>query len=174
MEYTYDTIYESDSQQVKDLKRRINNLQAQLETQKSRNRSLRGGNLLTSAPIDLYPGEQLDFVLSILRQVRERCAQDSRPRDIIDSLLELNQPVGRGEEILDKLNRIFSKGMPSSDADIADLRAMGFTYTPSRKHPKLRFHQKYMFVLSNTPSDVRTAKNTLSEINKCIAVGQKV
>lgn len=174
MKYTYDVIQESDSSQVKELKNRINSLQAQLEIMESRNQALCGGNLLNSAPIDLYPGEQADFVLSILRQAKERCQPESRPRDILESLLSLNQPVGYGEEILSELHRIFKKGMPSTDADIADLQSIGFSYTPSRKHPKLRFHQKYMYVIPNTPSDIRSSKNMLSQISKCIAVGQKI
>lgn len=166
---------ENDSDQVKELKRQIIALNAQLEIQKHRLSKTSGGTLLNSENIDLYPGEQLDFVLSILKQVRNRCPEGSRPRDIIDSLLSKNKPVGCGQEILDELERIFRKGDPSGDKDISDLKAIGFKYTPSRKHPKLRFHEKYMFVLASTPSDKqRGALNKLKEINKCIAISQKV
>ena len=175
MEYEEISVLSSDTEQVKDLKRQIMSLRAQLDAQKQISSNLRGGNLLNSESIDYYQGEQLDFVLSVLSQLRERCPQDSRSRDIIDSLLSVNKPIGRGEEIRKEVQRIFSKGDPTTEADISALRALGFTYTPSRKHPKLRFHEKYMFVLASTPSDNRHgAKNKLSEINKCIAVAQKV
>ena len=98
------------SDQVKELKRQIMNLQAQLEIERARNAGLAGGNLLASEPIDYYPGEQLDFILSILRQAQKKCAPDSRPYDIIESILSMNQPIGRGEEILDELNSVFKKG----------------------------------------------------------------
>lgn len=175
MNYEDAMVESGDSGQIKDLKRQICGLQAQLEIQKYRADTLRGGALLDSNAIDFYPGEQLDFLLSILEQIKDRCEPGSRPYDIICSLLEANRPVGRGSEILSELKRIFKNGGALSDSDISDLNAMGFTYTPSRKHPKLRFHEKYMFVLPGTPSDTRRGGiNNLKEINKCIAVGLKV
>lgn len=169
-------IYEvSDNEQIKELKRQIISLQAQLDVERSRNDRLSGGQLLNSECIDFYPGEQLDFVLSILEQAKAKCDPDSRPYDILDSLLSVNKPVGRGEEILTELNRIFKKGEPRTEADISALKAIGFAYTQSRKHPKLRFHDKYMFVLPSTPGDSkRGARNSLSQINKCIAISQKI
>jgi len=173
MEYT--VIEVNDSEQVKALKRKIVRLEARLELQKEQAAALKGGCLLKSEAIDYYPGEQLDFVLSVLRQVRDRCPEGSRPHDIIESLLSLNKPVGRGQEMLDELNRIFGKGMPETESDIAALQAIGFTYTHSRKHPKLRFQDRYTFVLPGTTGDKRrNAKNCLAEINKCLAMSQKV
>lgn len=168
-------IKERDSEEVKQLKRRIIKLEAQLSIQQHRNESLKGGKLLNAADVDLYDGEQHDFVLSILEQVKLRCPEGSRPRDIIDSILSCNEPIGRGEEILNELNRVFRKGNPTKESDISALRAMGFSFTPSRKHPKLRFHDKYMIVLPSSPGDSRRgALNGLAEINKCIAISQKV
>jgi len=165
----------NDSEQIKQLKRRIISLESQLALQKGMNINLKGGNLLASEAIDLYIGEQHDFVISILEQVRPRCPEGSRPRDILDSILSINKPVGTGNEILKELNRIFKKGNPNMESDAAALKALGFTYTPSKKHPKLRFYDKYMVVLPSSPSDTkRGGLNSLSEINKCIAVGQKV
>lgn len=168
-------IFENDSEQIKYLKRKIINLESQLSVQQYRNESVRGGNLLATEDIDYYQGEQLDFVLSILEQVKPRCPEGSRPRDIIESILSVNKPVGRGEEILNEVNKIFKKGNPSMESDILKLKSMGFSYTPSRKHPKLRFRDKYLVVLPSSPSDSkRGALNGLAEINKCIAVSQKV
>lgn len=164
----------ANSDQVKELKRQIMNLQAQLEIERARNAGLAGGNLLASEPIDYYPGEQLDFILSILRQAQKKCAPDSRPYDIIESILSMNQPIGRGEEILDELNRVFKKGDIQKPECTKALQDIGFRYISSKKHPKLRFQDKYQFVLPATASDWRSAKNALSEINKCIAVSQKI
>ena len=51
---------------------------------------------------------------------------------------------------------------------------MGFTYTSGKKHPKLRFHEKYLFVLPGTSGDSpRGGLNSLKETDKCIAVGMK-
>lgn len=161
--------------EVKALRRRIHDLEAQLQIQQHRTQVLNGGNLLRSEDIDLYPGEQLDFILSLLKQIQPRCEAGSRPYDIIQSILAKNEPIGMSDEILTELQRVFKKGYPTTEADIADLKKIGFTYTPSRKHPKLRFHDKYMFVLPSTPSDKRNeAKNSLSDISKCIAIGFKL
>lgn len=168
-------VNDDDSEEVRELKRRILSLEARLEIERGISRGLRGGDLLKSDPIDLYPGEQLDFVLSILEQVRPRCPQGSRPLEILNSLLSLNKPVGRGREILDEVVRIFRKGDNFGESDIAALRSLGFTYTPSRKHPKLRFMDKYMFVLASSPSDSRRGNmNKLSEISKCLAMSLKI
>ena len=161
--------------EIKALRQKVHSLEAQLQLQQSRAESLRGGDLLHSEEIDLYPGEQLDFLLSLLRQVQPRCEAGSRPHDIITSILAANRPIGTGCEILSELRRIFKKGYPSTDADISDLRKIGFTWTPSRKHPKLRFHDRYMYVLPGTPGDRRRgAENALSDISKCIAVGFRI
>ena len=166
---------QTEREEIKELRRRIQSLEAQLDIERSRNKNLRGGNLLKTEEIDFYPGEQLDFILSILEQAKNRCPVGSRPHDIINSILSVNSPVGRGEEILCVVSRIFRKGEPSTESDISALKAVGFTYTPSRKHPKLKFHDKYMFVLPNTSSDKkRSGLNCLSEISKCIAVSQKI
>ena len=173
LNYEQYAVQPNDSEQVKELKRQILSLSAQLEMQKERASSLSGGTLLKSESIDLYQGEQLDFLLSILKQVKAKCSPDSRPYEIIDSLLSVNKPVGRGQEILDEINRIFKSGYPT-EAGLSTLKSLGFTYVSSKKHPKLRFADKYTVVLSATPGDARSSKNTLSEINKCIAVGLKI
>ena len=161
--------------EIKALKQRIYKLEAQLQIHESRADALSGGDLLRSEDIDLYPGEQLDFVLSLLRQVQPRCEIGSRPYDIIQSILSNNRPIGTGNDILDELRRIFKKGYPATTADLSDLQKIGFTYTPSRKHPKLKFHNKYMYVLPSTPGDKRNgSKNALSDISKCIATGFKI
>lgn len=168
--------YETDSSDtVKRLKRQIYSLQAQLAQKAQRSAAPEGNGLLRTDLEDYYPGEQLDFLLSLLRQAQTRCAPDSRPYEIIRALLEANRPVGRGEEILKELGLIFRDGSALTEQDVSRLNALGFTYTPSRKHPKLRFHGKYMFVLPSTPGDSRRGgMNALKEIGKCIAVGLKL
>lgn len=161
--------------EVKELKRQIMSLRAQLEIERSRTSRLSGGSLLNTESIDLYPGEQLDFVLSILKQAKSKCTPDSRPYDILESILSINEPVGRGQEILDELERILKRGVPTTEREISSLQAVGFKYVQSRKHPKLRFCDKYMFVIPGTSSDNwRGYKNAYSEVNKCIAVSQKI
>ncbi|MCQ2736108.1 MAG: hypothetical protein MJ234_02695 [bacterium] len=173
---SYDiSINSSDSEETKELKRKILSLQAQLEIEKNISKSLRGGGMLKTEPIDLYPGEQIDFVLSILEQAKEKCPPDSRPLDILNSILSQNKSVGRGRKILMELEKIFGHGDNFTEADISDLKSLGFTYISSKKHPKLKFMDKYLFVLSSSPSDSRRGnRNKLSEICKCIALSLKI
>lgn len=173
---SYDiSINSSDSEETKELKRKILSLQAQLEIEKNISKSLRGGGMLKTEPIDLYPGEQIDFVLSILEQAKEKCPPDSRPLDILNSILSQNKSVGRGRKILMELEKIFGHGDNFTEADISALKSLGFTYISSKKHPKLKFMDKYLFVLSSSPSDSRRGnRNKLSEICKCIALSLKI
>ena len=55
-------INKNDSEQIKDLKRKILSLQAQLDIQRDRSNHLSGGSLIKTEAIDFYPGEQLDFI----------------------------------------------------------------------------------------------------------------
>lgn len=172
------SINSSDSEEtkeLKELKRQILSLQKQLEEEKNTSKSLRGGGMLKTEPIDLYKGEQLDFVLSILEQAKEKCPPNSRPLDILNSILSQNKSVGRGREILMELEKIFGRGDNFTKADISALKSLGFTYVSSKKHPKLKFMDKYLFVLSSSPSDSRRGnRNKLSEICKCIAISLKI
>lgn len=165
---------ESDSEEVKDLKRQIRNLKARVEVLENRNKNLATGSLLETALQDLYPGEQHDFLLSVLSQIQDRCPTDSRAYDIVSSLLAANEPVGRGQEILDLVTKAFRNGQSLNESARSVLNEAGFTYTPSRKHPKLRF-DKYVFTLAATPSDnSRENRNMLRDISKCLALRQKV
>lgn len=173
--YNEYAIAEKDSEQVKQLKREILSLRAQLEIEQVRTQKIRGGNLLNSEAIDLYPGEQLDFILSVLEQVQHKCAPESRPYDIISSLLSHNEPVGKGKEILDQVSTIFKRGGDLTDTDISKLQKLGFRYISSKKHPKLEFCGKYKFAISGTPSEQHHgSRNKLAEINKCLAISFKI
>lgn len=162
-------------EEIKELKRKIINLESQLEIERMISQNLKGGNLLQTEAIDYYPGEQLDFMLSLLEQAKTKCAEDSRPYDIICSILENNKPVGYAKNMVKELNKIFGKGDSFTERDVSAMERMGFRYTTSKKHPKLRFHEKYMFVVASTPGDTRRGnKNNLAEINKCIATEFKI
>ena len=170
-----DCLYqESDSEEVKTLKRQIRSLKAKIEILEARTQNLSGGSLLESTVPDLYPGEQHDFLLSVLAQIKDRCPTDSRAYDIVTGLLEANTPVGRGHEILETVEKVFRNGNAINDSAKSDLASVGFSYTPSRKHPKLRF-DRYMFILPSTPSDnCRNNRNALTDIYKCLAIRQKI
>lgn len=177
MSYEDEAILYCDSDEVKRLKRKVMSLEAQLDAQKQKSSKLVGGDLLKTEAIDLYPGEQLDFLISILEQVKKKCPEDSRAYDIVNSILMVNEPVGHGEEIVKSLDKVFKKNEPLSKSDISILNSLGFTYVQSKKHPKLRFGKdgKYTALIASTPSDGRSGLNTISRIcNTCIATSIKI
>ena len=177
MSYEDEAILYCDSDEVKRLKRKVMSLEAQLDAQKQKSSKLVRGDLLKTEAIDLYPGEQLDFLISILEQVKKKCPEDSRAYDIVNSILMVNEPVGHGEEIVKSLDKVFKKNEPLSKSDIYILNSLGFTYVQSKKHPKLRFGKdgKYTALIASTPSDGRSGLNTISRIcNTCIATSIKI
>lgn len=161
--------------EIKNLKQQIYYLQYQLDILTQKNIQLQNSTLLCTGISDLYPGEQHDFLISVLEQLQKKCAENSRAKDIIDSLLQANTKVGTATQMLEILKRIFKNEIPSKASDIAELEKMGFRYLSSKKHPKLVFHEKYRYVMPSTPSDSRHAgKNCFSIINKCIASSIKI
>ena len=162
---------ENSKNEVKALKEEIYNLKIQLEQQNERYSKLQNGNLLKVSPIDLYEGEQQDFVLTILEQVRKNQADDSRCAEIIDSILSQNKRIGTGDLIVKELERIIKHGDLSKESDKAALKKIGFRYVTSRKHPKLEFMSRYKFPISGTLSDhYRGSLNCYSNISKALAV----
>lgn len=161
--------------EIKNLKQQIYYLQYQLDILTQKKIQLQNSTLLCTGISDLYPGEQHDFLISVLEQLQKKCAENSRAKDIIDSLLQANTKVGTATQMLEKLKRIFKNEIPSKASEIAELEKMGFRYLSSKKHPKLVFHEKYRYVMPSTPSDSRhSGKNCFSIINKCIASSIKI
>ncbi len=162
---------EADRNEVKALKEQIYRLQMQLELQNERySRQSREG-ILKVAPIDLYEGEQQDFIITILEQVRKNQADDSRCAEILDSILSQNKKVGIGDTIVEELQRIVKHGDLSKDSDKAALNKIGFRYVTSKKHPKLEFMSRYKFPIAGTISDhYRGSQNCYSNISKALAV----
>ncbi|MCD8286143.1 MAG: hypothetical protein LUD50_02825 [Clostridia bacterium] len=148
------------------------------ESLRSRNESLQAA--LSSAPSsteapllskgpepELYEGEQHDMVLSILRSYLPQCGTDeSREKELLQSVLGANELVGRGLEIFSEVKRIFSSGEDLSAKDKADLKRIGFEVTGDNKHYKLVFMNspKYWYTLSKTSSDARSGRNFASDI----------
>ena len=131
--------------------------------------------LLCSQLEDYYPGEQLDFLLSVLSQIRDRCPKDSRAREIVESILASNEPIGEGKRILDGVEKVLRRGKIMDKRAVSSFETLGFSFVRGKKHAKLRFHGKYLYVLSCSPSDTcHGLNNVLSEISKCIAVKQKI
>lgn len=157
------------------LKHEIHRLRSQVKYQEEMIRQLSGGQILNCEPIDLYPGEQHDLILSILEQARDKCQEGARARDILDSVLSKNEKIGVGDEILVKVKRVLRQGIPSKASDLSELSKLGFRYIQSKKHPKLVFYNRYTYYIAGTPGDSRRGnRNCYSELSKCIASSLKI
>ncbi len=116
---------------------------------------------------DLYPGEQADLLMEILRQRLSSLEINSRPYEIIESVLKANKANGNGGKIQETIRRVLSDGGDiNSGAAKRELESIGFSVTKDGKHYKLVFAEnpRYSFTVSVTPSDYRTGQNEISEI----------
>ena len=157
--------------EIKALKEEIYNLKMQLEIQNQRHLQNAEKGLLRVSSIDLYEGEQQDFILTILEQVRRNQSDDSRCAEILDSILSQNKKVGTGDKIAEELSRIIKHGDLSKESEKAALNKIGFRYLTSKKHPKLEFMSRYKFTVAGTLSDHwRGSLNCYSSVSKALAV----
>lgn len=116
---------------------------------------------------DLYPGEQADLIIEILRQRLKSLDKASRPYQIIEAILKANKENGNGDKIQETIKRVFSDGGDiNSGAAKRELQAIGFTVSKDGKHYKLVFadNPRYTFIVSATPSDYRSGDNEISKI----------
>lgn len=160
---------------MKELKRKNASLQAQLDAANAIINSLSGNGVLNIVIEDLYSGEQKDFILSILEQVKIKCLPGSRPYEILDSILAANNKTGVGDKLAADVWDIIGKSSKIGEREISKLNDLGFKYVSSKRHPKLKFCDRYLFVLPSTPGDKRHGlKNLASEISSCIATSFKI
>lgn len=167
----------------KDLKEKIayyqkenNNLQAQLE--KARTQKNTANIQLCTDLQDFYNGEQYDFILSLLRQVKNHIGElnlkNRRQHEILNSFVENNEMVGEGERIMDDLKQIFKPGFKWNSVNIGKLKQLGFSIQDNG-HKKIIFHDdKYMYTVSGTPGDARGISNLYGEIERGISVSKKM
>ena len=116
---------------------------------------------------DLYPGEQTDIILEILRRRLKSLDKASRPSQIIEAILKANKKNGNGDRIQETIKRVFSNGGDiNSGAAKRELQAIGFSVSKDGKHYKLVFadNPRYTFIVSATPSDYRSGENEISKI----------
>lgn len=133
----------------------------------------RGGHVsLEFSGDEFYPGEVRDVVLKTLRKTADAAGdqnmKERRSHQVLLSLLEENRESGTDKKLMDEMeNAILGTGK-TVKADEKTMARLGFRKSAERQgtHVKYLYHgdPRYTFVLSSTPSDVRTARNKLTEI----------
>lgn len=125
---------------------------------------------------ELYDGELNDLLYSILSQAKDKYAEDSRGRVLIESLLKANPKKGACEKLIAGIKDVFKDGEVITKAKKKRLEQLGFSVKKDGRHDKLIFNgdNRYMFPVSKTPSDQRGPKNLCSTICKIFNVEKKV
>lgn len=152
------------------------NLQAQLE--RARMQKNTANIQLCTDLQDFYSGEQYDFILYVLRQVKSHIGtldlKSKRQHEILNSIIENNKLIGEGEAIIEDLKQIFKPGFKWNSVTINKLKQLGFSIQDNG-HKKIIFHDdKYMYTVSGTPGDGRGIANTFGDIERGISICKKI
>ena len=123
-----------------------------------------------------YPGEFTDLMIYILRQVKSRYHENSRPAHIIDSILDANELTGKNEKIMHAFKSAVSDGQKLSNKDKQILKSVGFPLEQNT-HLKCAYcdDDRYIIMISTTPSDsYHGGKNNYSEITNLLDLNKKI
>ena len=121
---------------------------------------------------EFYPGEAEDIVLRALKRTADSAGDQNiterRSHQVLLSILGCNRETGNAARKMKEMeNAILGTGK-TVKADEKTMARLGFVKSPEKQgtHVKYLYHgdPRYTFVLSSTPSDVRTARNKLAEM----------
>lgn len=133
-------------------------------------------SIITKSPVkEFFDGEQHDLLVTVLKEAAARCGgTDTRQNELINSLLENNDYIGNGREIIELVRRVLSNGEAIGKREIAELDRVGFALVNESNHYKFVFRSnaRYWFTVSKTPSDRRSGMNNASDIIKRLTVYQ--
>lgn len=159
------------------LKEKIESLTKQLDSKTAQLESYRTkGNQdvkirLQCGIQEFYADECYDFVLNVLSQAKARLVAGTRSYEIIDNILCANNPCNHGKEIFRNIEQALREKSLTRRRKL--LEDCGFKVEVG-PHDKITFHDnKYMFTLSNSPSDYRNADNIYKEIMNLLDIYRK-
>lgn len=123
---------------------------------------------------DFYPGEQKDIILEYLHEKFKNLDPYTRQYAVVKSILEANPENGTRASIKQKLKEIFKdfKGFKLlTNTQNAELRDMGFTYTPCGSgHSKMILNgdERFVVTMAGTPGNTGRSLNQVSDITKVL------
>lgn len=119
---------------------------------------------------EFFNGEYNDLILLCI-QKEINYTDNQREIEILKKITSYNHESGGGRKKMEKIAGLIKESDPWTGQIQRDLERSGFVFESSAKHHKAYFKdQKYSVVFSCTASDVRTAKNTASDIMKKISI----
>lgn len=164
-EYTKN--YEKLAQELQKLKLENERLNYSLETYSGSGMPL----IVSGNENDLYPKEQREIIIEILKDYLDKSIKDNcRRADILRSVIEANSVDGIPEKYRKIIKDAFDGYTKFNCAKILDaLKETGIDIVDHTGHYKIQYHNdpRYSFEAAATPSDTRRAgKNAAAIINK--------
>lgn len=121
--------------------------------------------------IDLYEGEQKDFIINIIKNYMNGLEVYSRSYKICESILNANHKVGTREEIQKVIYQAL-KGYNGMDKEIISLlNSIGVSVVDDNSgHYRLVFFSddRYSIYISHSPSEPKCGLNAITDINRLI------
>lgn len=168
--------YAQDKEELKDkvneLQKQLDNKTIQLEILKAKCDDKKLITFNFDGIEEFYTHEMHDAVLYALKYYGERVSKDSRVNELLSQLLEKNTITGCGDSLITDIKDAVKE--KSIDKRRSKFENCGFTIERG-SHDKLLFNgdEKYLFIMSNSPSDHRSNSNFLSEIKNKIDISKK-
>ncbi len=157
-------------EKIESLTRQLDSKTAQLESYRSKDNQDANINLKCNIE-EFYADECFDCVLNILLQSKAKFSQETRAYEIIEKILSANNFSNHGKAIFKNLKEALRE--KSLINRRKRLEECGFKVEVG-SHDKITFHDnKYMFTLSNTPSDYRDVDNIYKKIMRLLDIYHK-
>ena len=119
---------------------------------------------------ELYPGEIRDLILLTLAEASAGIQKSTRRSDVILDIIENNDYQKLSEQKAETAKRLLRSYDGLTGPLKQELEDLGFVITEDGKHIKLTYYgdERYQIILSKTPSDFRTGKNSFQKLNKMV------
>ena len=119
---------------------------------------------------EFYPGEIKDLVLLVLSESSQGIQEKTRRSDVIKDIIRNNDYKNTSSQKAEEIKKLL-KGYDGMTSPLRQaLEDMGFVITEDGKHYKLTYFgdDRYQIILSKTPSDFRTGKNSSQKLSKMV------
>lgn len=121
---------------------------------------------------EFFDGEIYDAILSALKIAEKYIEDETRLKEIVQSVLSQNEYQGNGKRIDESLRQILAKSSRLSDREFSELAKLGFDLVGDNNHYKIVYRNdpRYWFTVHKTSSDYKGPKNLVSDIIRKISV----
>ena len=118
---------------------------------------------------DIYPGEQKDFILSLIKSLISNFDNYTRAYKICESILNGNKENGTRSRIKETITSTLKNYTGMSKDVISALNSVGIRVAEyDSSHCKVYFERddRYIVSISHSPSDFKCGLNAITDINR--------